>query len=210
MALIKYPPYLNAYGILPKLFAEIKKASVPAKVTRDFLGTVLGLASSSYHAAIPLLKKLGFIDNNNVPTEMYKQFRDDEYSGTVMAKSIRESYPEIFATNEYAYKLSREDLLPKVRTVTGGGEEDKVIPAVVGTFLELCKLAKFEDGKIQTHKEKPKIVDSTSTEGKMLAHEDPLRLGISYTINLNLPATTEIEVFNAIFKSLREHILHGK
>jgi hypothetical protein len=33
------------------------------------------------------------------------------------------------------------------------------------------------------------------------------KLGLSYTINLNLPATTEIEVFNAIFKSLREHLL---
>jgi hypothetical protein len=35
--------------------------------------------------------------------------------------------------------------------------------------------------------------------------EGGLRLG--YTINLNLPATTEIEVFNAIFKSLRENLL---
>lgn len=33
------------------------------------------------------------------------------------------------------------------------------------------------------------------------------RLRLSYTINLNLPATTEIEVFNAIFKSLRENLL---
>ena len=33
------------------------------------------------------------------------------------------------------------------------------------------------------------------------------KLGLSYTINLNLPATTEIEVFNAIFKSLRENLL---
>jgi hypothetical protein len=32
-------------------------------------------------------------------------------------------------------------------------------------------------------------------------------MGLSYTINLNLPATTEIEVFNAIFRSLRENLL---
>jgi hypothetical protein len=32
--------------------------------------------------------------------------------------------------------------------------------------------------------------------------------GISYTINLNLPATTDVEVFNAIFKSLKENILY--
>ena len=34
------------------------------------------------------------------------------------------------------------------------------------------------------------------------------QLGISDTINLNLPAMTQVEVFNAIFKSLKEHILN--
>ena len=34
-----------------------------------------------------------------------------------------------------------------------------------------------------------------------------LRLG--YTINLNLPATTDVAVFNAIFKSLKEHLLEA-
>ncbi len=32
-------------------------------------------------------------------------------------------------------------------------------------------------------------------------------LNLSYTINLHLPATSEVAVFNAIFKSLREHLL---
>ena len=30
---------------------------------------------------------------------------------------------------------------------------------------------------------------------------------LGYTINLNLPATSDIAVFDAIFKSLREHLL---
>ena len=33
------------------------------------------------------------------------------------------------------------------------------------------------------------------------------RINLSYTINLNLPATTDIEVFNAIFKSLKQHLI---
>jgi len=37
--------------------------------------------------------------------------------------------------------------------------------------------------------------------------ESKSALNLSYTINLNLPATTNPEVFNAIFKSLREHLL---
>jgi hypothetical protein len=32
-------------------------------------------------------------------------------------------------------------------------------------------------------------------------------LNLSYTINLNLPETSDVEVFNAIFKSLKENLL---
>jgi hypothetical protein len=32
-------------------------------------------------------------------------------------------------------------------------------------------------------------------------------MNLSYTINLNLPPSTDPEVFNAIFRALREHLL---
>ena len=84
MASIKYPPYVNAYGNLSKLLSKIKIAKVPQKVTRDFLSAVLGLKSSSYQPMIPLLKKLGFIDQASIPTQRYKDFRSDKKSGFVM------------------------------------------------------------------------------------------------------------------------------
>jgi hypothetical protein len=34
-------------------------------------------------------------------------------------------------------------------------------------------------------------------------------INLSYTINLNLPATADQAVFNAIFRSLKEHLLSG-
>ena len=38
---------------------------------------------------------------------------------------------------------------------------------------------------------------------------DTVELKVGYTINLNLPETTNPDVFNAIFKSLKEHLLRG-
>jgi hypothetical protein len=67
-----YPAYVNAYNGIPTLFQKIKTAAVPPKFTVDFLSTVLDMKSSSYRAMIPLLKKLGFIDAANVPTQAYK------------------------------------------------------------------------------------------------------------------------------------------
>jgi hypothetical protein len=207
----KYPPYVNAYGNISKLFQRIKEASVPPKFSNNFLGTSLGLKSSSCRAMVPLLKRLGFIDQANVPTQAYKDFRDDNLSGAIMAERLKNAYFDLFAANEYAYELTKDELQAKLKTVTGAAADDKTIPAVVGTFVELSKLADFVGkGKKLPKKKETELVkepDSQQPATPALLHHPAAKLGISYTINLNLPATTEIEVFNAIFKSLKEHII---
>lgn len=207
---VKYPPYVNAYGAIPKLFAEIVKASVPPKFTQDFMEMVLELKSSSHRALLPLLKKLGFIDAANVPTEAYKNFRDESQRGAVMAMQLRAAYAELYKANEYAHNLKKEELLSKLRALTGAAEDDPYVASVVGTFLELTKLADFKSNTSSVKNDLPDVKD----KGKEFDESTRRRLqtgsvGLSYTINLNLPATTEIEVFNAIFKSLKEHLLDG-
>lgn len=205
-------PYVNGYGGIPKLFAAIKSASVPPKFTQDYMSAVLGLKSSSYRAMLPLLKKLGFIDQSNVPTQAYRDYRDASSSRSIMAQRIRHAYAPLFAANEYAYKLEKKDLESKIKTVTGAGDDDTNLYAVVGTFQELSKLATWDGAAPPSNREAP------PPAGKPEREEPPPkdmlfgngRLGLSYTINLNLPATTEIEVFNAIFKSLRENLLRGE
>jgi hypothetical protein len=203
----KYPPYVNSYGQLSKLFAELKKASVPPKFTHDFMASMLGLKSSSYRAMIPLLKNLGFLDQGNVPTQDYKDFRDESKSGLVLAKRLKETYSDLFTSNEYAYKLGKEELTNKLITILGLSKDDKNIPFVVGTLQELFKLADFTGKHKPTVKKKGIDEGTTSEEMPQGPIEKQRQLGISYTINLNLPATTEVEVFNAIFRSLKEHIL---
>lgn len=202
----KYPPYVNSYGQLSKLFAEIKKASVPPKFTQDFMASMLGLKSSSYRAMIPLLKTLGFLDQGNVPTQDYKDFRDDTKSGAVLAKRIKETYPNLFTAHEYAYSLSKKELTSKLITILGLPKDDKNIPLVVGTLQELFKLADFT-GKHKPDEKGKHKAGEMEDKPPLIPPEKQRQLGISYTINLNLPATTEVEVFNAIFKSLKEHIL---
>ena len=204
----EYLPYVNAYGAIPKLLTGIKTAAVPPKVSQNFLESVLNLTSSSHRALIPLLKKLGFIDSGNVPTQAYKDFREDDaaVSGRVVAERLKEAYKPLFAANEYAWKLSKPDLLSKFRTISGAGEDDKIIPTVASTFLELSKFAKWEGGALP--RREPEGTGASAIGGGTQRREEPPDgIRLSYTINLNLPATTEIEVFNAIFKSLRENLL---
>jgi Family of unknown function (DUF5343) len=201
----EYLPYVNAYGSIAKLFAGIKSAAVPPKVSQNFLESVLDLKSSSHRALIPLLKKLGFIDSGNTPTQAYKDFREDGMGGPVMAQRLREAYKPLFTANEYAWKLGKPELQAKLTSLSGAAEDDNTIPAVTSTFLELSKLATWQGG-LPPRKEPEAVVIGTGG-GSAHREEPPEGVRLSYTINLNLPATTEIEVFNAIFKSLRENLL---
>lgn len=199
--MVDYPPYVDAYGQIKELFKKIKEAAVPTKFTQDFLYTKLGLKSTSYRAMIPLFKRLGFIDEASVPTIAYRDYRDDNKSKLILAQRVKISYSDLFSSSEYAYTLKKEEIISKLNTLLGTPKDDKVIPKVAATFLELCTLSDFEGKSLESEKieqvpENKEIGSSTST-----------KLGISYTINLNLPATADVEVFNAIFKSLKEHIL---
>jgi len=200
--MVSYPPFVNAYGKIEEVFAKITEAAVPPKVTNDFLYTKLGLKSTSYRAMIPLLKRMGFIDNANVPTAAYRDYRDEKKSRIIMAHLVRSAYKDLFATNEYAYNLRKEEIVSKLNTVLGTPADDKNTPRVASTFLALCNLANFESKEIIESAE-------TSEEIKETTPIIPpaTKLGISYTINLNLPPTTDIEVFNAIFKALKENLL---
>lgn len=210
----EYPPYVNGYGGISKLFAKIKEASVPPKFTQDFVNTALDLKSSSFRAMIPLLKRLGFIDGANMPTQAYKDYRDTLLSGVVMAERLRDSYKALFQANEYAWKLNKMELQDRLKSVLGVAEDDQTLPFVASTFIELAKLATW-DGAVP-RRSKPVEQEHVATDAREAGGEGREReaatsfrggFGLSYTINLNLPATTEIEVFNAIFKSLRENLL---
>jgi hypothetical protein len=161
-----------------------------------------------------LLKRLGFLDAANTPTQAYKDFRETSLSGSVMAERLRDAYSLLFKANEYAWKLAKPELISKLRSLIGAAEDDANITSVAATFLELSKLAKWEG-----EAPRPKPAGAGESHGgsggkggggrREESDGDGVESGLrlSYTINLNLPATTEIEVFNAIFKSLRENLL---
>lgn len=206
---LNYPPYVNGYGSIPTLFSKIKEAAVPPKFTQDYMTSVLEMKSSSHRALPGLLKKLGFLDQGNVPTEIYRQYRDSSQSRRIIGQQLQTAYADLYRVNEYAHRLSKAQLISKLKALTGAGDDDSIIPTVASTFIELSNLASFdEDQESVKPMEPPKKTESEHTEMPPARKARQATLGVSYMINLNLPATSDIEVFNAIFKSLKEHILY--
>src|ERR1700722_13239569 len=129
-----------------------------------------------------------------------------------MAERLREAYKSLFQANEYSWKLEKPGLTAKLKSLTSAADDDPVLASIVGTFTALSKMAdwgkavpkKVDLAPTEAEKEKEPIVSDMRNRENETADT---KLRLSYTINLNLPATTETEVFNAIFKSLRDNLL---
>ena len=98
-----------------------------------------------------------------------------------------------------------KELKGLVVQATGLEREAQVVKSTLGSFKALRDFADFN-----AEAPAPKDVVESPANGVVdgappLADERTLgALNLGYTINLHLPATSDIAVFNAIFKSLRE------
>ena len=52
-----YPPFMNAYGNVPKILNKIKEAKTPDRFSHDYLSTVLGFSGGSARPFISLAKR---------------------------------------------------------------------------------------------------------------------------------------------------------
>jgi len=201
---------MNAYGLVTKILDKMIEASQPDRFTLDFLKTKLGYDSGSSRPIIPLLKKLNFIGSDGTPTPLYSKFRNPEERGNAMAAAMRTAYKEVFDRNEYAQDLTREKFKNLIVEMTGLQANDQTVGAIVATWFNLKAYAKFDaDAKpAESAREGAlSILKTNDIPPPPPPAQNPTGLNLSYTINLNLPETTDVEVFNAIFKSLKENLL---
>lgn len=207
------PPFINSTGLIPKIFQKIQEAKVPERYTQDFQSTVLAYGSGSAMPFIPFLKRMGFLEGDGRPTDLYRKFRNADSSSAAMGEAMRKGFTEIFKRNEFAYSLGPDKLKNLIVEVTGKEKSDSSVKAITGSFLACNSLADF-DLQLESSNDSPNDfmhVAEQSPGRSMIEYTRssaaPRNLGLSYTINLNLPETDNIDVFNAIFRSLRENLL---
>lgn len=202
-------PYLNAYGVITKTLEKIKTATTPDRFTQDFLSTKIGLTGGSPKPVIPFLKRTGFLSGDGAPTNLYKQFRNDRTQGAAAAAALKKGFASLYEINEYAHDLSDKDLKGIVVQATGLETNSKTAAGIVGSFNALKAFANFEDELEQADGTPTETADTHGfPQPQPISHGAGIDLKLGYTINLNLPATSDIAVFNAIFKSLRDNLLN--
>jgi uncharacterized protein DUF5343 len=201
-------PYVTAAGNIEKALKGIKTAATPESVSQDFVKTILGIKGGSGNQITAYLKKIGFATTDGKPTDLYKKFRNVATEGWAAAQGLRTGYAPLYVRNEYMHKLSDEDLRGLVVEETGAEQDSSVIPLVIACIKQLKKYAKWDGAPIDEKLDKPGT-ETLPTKLPLQNSTTPQRLGLNlgYTINLNLPATSDPAVFNAIFRALKEHLL---
>lgn len=215
MALIS--SYLITTKNLESFFNSLITAKAPETFTQKFLES-LEFKSTNDRLYIGLLKGLGFLDANAVPTERYFSFLDQSQSKQVLADALRESYSDLFAVKTNAHELSHQEVKNKFRTLTQGKISDKVLHLMANTFKALVEYAEWDTTIIKKEEGKEKIEEIKTVSDDDYTtpiQEDAENVGsgkqfekaqLHYNIQIHLPESRDPAVYDILFKSLKKHL----
>ncbi len=201
--------YMVSNKNLPAILQKIIEGAAPDKFTLAHLKGI-GFASSNDQGVVPLLKDLKFLSADGTPTTRYHAYRDKSRSRAVLGEALREAYEDIFHINEKPSESDRQAIIGRFKSTHNA--TDLVAERQAATFLSLLKLADLPGtgAPSRKHTEQPAKPDVTPEREDQSRGKSSLSGfgGLRYNIEVHLPATKDVEVYNAIFKSLREHLLN--
>jgi hypothetical protein len=201
--------YLNSVKNLPAIMKKIVEGTAPEKFSMEHLKKI-GFKSSNDQAVIGLLKDIGFLSESGVPTQIYHEYRNPARSRQVLGEVLKIAYSDIFHLTENPSNNDKQSISGLFKSTHN--VSDQVAGFMANTFLTLLDLADINSKTIikkeksTTHQVKEN--ENTISEVPISEVKIPIIPNLRYNIEIHLPATKDIEVYNSIFKSLREHLLN--
>jgi hypothetical protein len=222
----KYP-YISSAGPMIKTFERFRK-QFPREVTASTLRQ-LGVAPKNETYVINILRFLGVIDENGNRVEerarAFLQHEDEKFSEHI-AELVESAYKPLFDLyGSDAWEAGRDKLVTYFRTTDGSSDVVGKRQAI--TFTALSSLAghgetiqprertsKAGNGGAVPRKKEGKATTATAREGHAVSPgvEDAGssgRVGLTVRIEVNLPANGDQETYDAIFQSIRKHLIDG-
>ena len=200
--------YLTSVKNLPDIFAAMQGAQAPDKFTQSFLET-LEFKSTSDRLIIGMLKGLGFLDDTGKPKDRYFRFLDQTQSAKVIAEAVRDAYQDLFKVNVKANEMTKSDVINKLKTLGQGQIGDSVLDKMAMTFAALVKLGDFQATSAPAPAPNPQDTrNEEQMDKKPPAEHGTLKLGgLVYNIQIVLPESRDPAVYDALFQSLRRHLV---
>ncbi len=202
--------YLVSVKNLPHILQQIQKGTAPEVFDHNHLKS-LGFTSSNDRGVIPLLKDLGFLNENGSPTQRYKLFRSSQDGPKVLGEALLEAYGDLFHVSANPTDADRGAIEGKFKATHN--VTDKVAQLQASTFYTLLKQADLDAARKESLAEVPSVKDIEKPEiapaQNNVQNATPghgIAIPLRYNIEIHLPATKDIEVYHAIFRSIRENL----
>lgn len=193
-------PYLMSVTNLTAILDRIREAGTPPKFTYEFLKSSLGFGSSNDRGVIKVLKQLGFLTSDSTPTGRYNQFRSGSTSGAALAAGLRDGWADVFLADQKAHEKTVSELTGLFKAVTGKGES--VAQKMASTFKTLAGKADWNQSLDEATGEDTETEDAPESPGKARG-----RMTLHQDVHIHLPPTSDVAVYTAIFRALRDELL---
>lgn len=196
-------PYTPAPGVFKKTLEGIVTAGQPERFTTNFMETVLGVTGGSARYVPPLLKKMGFLTSDGSPTDLYTSFRPDGSRSSAAYAGMKNAFGELFQRNEFIHKANEAEARDHIVAITGLSKNDAYVNYIWSTFKAVRDFitgdpATQPKAESAAHMKEEPNSSSVGMQG---------RVGLVNNINIVLPESTNITVYNLIFQSLRANLL---
>lgn len=195
--------YVQSHGRIADFLSKMRDANAPDQLTQNLIKD-WGFTSSNDRAMIPLLKAIGFLTPDGRPTERYLRYRDHSASKEVLGEALQDAYSDIFLITSNPKESDREAIQGKFKSYHN--VSDNVAGLMTKTFFALLKLAALHKENSTKENHVP-VSTPTKVETEREEVANHIVPSLHYNIQIHLPATKDVEVYNAIFKSLKEHLI---
>lgn len=199
--------WVQSSSKIPQLFSKIRDGQAPDRFTHQLL-VDWGFKSTNDRPFIKLLKEIGFLNGDGVPTKSYHDYRDHSRSKAVLGAALKDAYSDIFLITANPTNADLTAIQGKFKSFHNAS--DNVSSMMANTFLKMVELADLDasahlpsenpTGHTQQFEEPP--IGAATQSGAATTVS-----GLHYNIQIHLPATKDLEVYNAIFRSLKEHLI---
>ncbi len=197
--------YTTTPGKLKTALQALINAERPDVFNKSYIETYLSVSGGSAAPIPNIMKRVDFISSDGKPTEWYAKFQTDGGRPEAALHGVKKAFSEIFKKNTFAHSLPEDKVKEIIVEITGLIKSDTIVHQIYGTFDAFRAFipANYVSGKSETPVQEQEKINEP--EGN--SHKVNGGLGLSYHINIVLPETIDISVFNAIFQSLKNNLL---
>lgn len=224
-------PYTSGQGALTQTFAQLRKGA-PSKIDASYLQR-FNIAPANESYILSILRFLGIIDEDGTRPDGSSDylFGNDDAFKTGLKSAIRSSYSQLFEEMNDALQSDRDTLIHWFR----GADKTSALVGQrqATTFLTLAALSGHgELPPARTNGQKPSSSAATAAKKPKASAAKPTAkagaassesvtpenmsesassfgrdVGLSVRVEVNLPANGDAATYDAIFASIKKHLM---